>query len=292
MKTASRLAGTTCKGVAAFTLTALFSGCTIVGPDAIRSGRLAYNEAITETNNQQMLMVLVHNRYEETHSLLAVSSVTANVSVSSRAQVDAGFGDSENYAGNLIPFRGGFVYEENPTISYSPVSGEAYLRQLMSPVPLSLFVQITQVMPHPELAYDMLLASLNGIRNPAFLYGSQRDDPRFDRVVAIMTELTHQHSLHWARDAGEADGVSLIVDTTMAETAALADDFLALLGLPAAVPRGDQLAIPVSLAWDSVEPDGIGLITRTTWELVEILSASVQVPTEHEQNGQARDETR
>jgi hypothetical protein len=40
----------------------LLSGCTVVGPKSISSGRLAYNEAISETNNQQMLMVMVHNR--------------------------------------------------------------------------------------------------------------------------------------------------------------------------------------------------------------------------------------
>jgi hypothetical protein len=47
------------------TLCCLLLGCTTLGPDAIRSGRLAYNEAITETNNQQILMVPVHNRYRE-----------------------------------------------------------------------------------------------------------------------------------------------------------------------------------------------------------------------------------
>ncbi len=33
------------------------AGCTVVGPTAIRSGRLAYNDAINETNNQQLLNV-------------------------------------------------------------------------------------------------------------------------------------------------------------------------------------------------------------------------------------------
>ncbi len=128
--------------IAALLLTAL-GGCTFVGPRAVMSGRMAYNEAINETNNQQMLKVFVNNRYEETNSLLAVSSVTANVSLTSSARVEAGFGDSGNYDGNLVPFSGGFVYEENPTISYTPVTGERYLRQLMTPLPLSTVAAIT-----------------------------------------------------------------------------------------------------------------------------------------------------
>lgn len=35
------------------------SGCTVVGPSAVRHGRLAYNAAINETNSQQMLMFVV-----------------------------------------------------------------------------------------------------------------------------------------------------------------------------------------------------------------------------------------
>jgi len=42
-------------------------------------GHLAYNATINETNTQQMLVVVVHNRYAETSHLLNVANVTANV---------------------------------------------------------------------------------------------------------------------------------------------------------------------------------------------------------------------
>ena len=90
-------------------LCCLMMGCTVVGPKSIRSGRMAYNEAISETNNQQILKLVVQDRYEERGNLLAVSSVTANVKVSSRAGIQAGFGSIDNYAGNLVPFSGGFI---------------------------------------------------------------------------------------------------------------------------------------------------------------------------------------
>jgi hypothetical protein len=78
--------------VTAGVLGCLLAGCTVVGPTAIRSGRLAYNEAITETNNQQLLMAVIHKRYEERSNLLAVASVTANVSVTTSAGVQLGLG--------------------------------------------------------------------------------------------------------------------------------------------------------------------------------------------------------
>jgi len=104
MKSSRNLASLSRKLVTAVVLACLLTGCAVVGPTAIRNGRLAYNEAITETNNQQLLMAVIQNRYEETGSMLGVVSVTANVRVRSRAGIQLGFGDSDNYAGNLVPF--------------------------------------------------------------------------------------------------------------------------------------------------------------------------------------------
>ena len=128
------------------TLTALcfvlciLSGCAIVGPSSISKGRADYNEAINKTENEQMLLTIVKACYGETSSLLAVSGVAANVRFSTRAGVQAGFGSGDNYEGNLVPFSGGLVYEENPTITYVPVQGEEYFRQLLSPVSLDILI--------------------------------------------------------------------------------------------------------------------------------------------------------
>ena len=91
------------KLMAACALGCLLAGCSVVGPTAIRSGRLAYNDAINETNRQQLLMVVIYNRYEEADNLLAVASVTANASIRTSGGIQLGFGDADNYAGTWCP---------------------------------------------------------------------------------------------------------------------------------------------------------------------------------------------
>ena len=91
------------KLVATCALGCLLTGCTVVDPTAIRSGRLAYNDAINETNRQQLLMVVIYNRYEEADNLLAVASVTANASIRASGGIQLGFGDADNYAGTWCP---------------------------------------------------------------------------------------------------------------------------------------------------------------------------------------------
>jgi hypothetical protein len=43
---------------------------------------------------------------------------------------------SNDYAGNLVPFSGGFVYEENPTITYAPVQDEVITPETETPARL------------------------------------------------------------------------------------------------------------------------------------------------------------
>jgi hypothetical protein len=56
-------------------------GCSTIGPQSIAAGRAAYNEVINRTEDQQMLKAIVRNRYGDTISMLAVTSVTANSSI-------------------------------------------------------------------------------------------------------------------------------------------------------------------------------------------------------------------
>lgn len=264
--------------VAACTLAGLLTGCTIVGPAAIHSGRLAYNEAIIETDNQQMLLVVVRNRYGERSSMLAVTSVTANVRVATNAGIEAGVGDSDNYSGNLVPFSAGVSYEENPTISYTPVGGEQYARQVMSPVTVTSLAQFVANLTDPAPVYYALVSGINGIYNPNFLPPSSVPDKRFPRVVTIMAELTRGHRLHWVQDPRQSDRFSIIIDHYSPDYADEVSELLTLLGVPHPGNRASRITLPVSLALEEQDSGGISITTRSVFDLLEILSGAVEVP--------------
>jgi hypothetical protein len=275
------------RGGTAGLLLLLLAGCSVVGPSALRNGRMAYNEAITETNNQQLLMAVVRNRYDETASLLAVASVTANVSVTASTGIELGFGDNDNYEGNIVPFSAGTVYEENPTISYVPVAGAKYAKQLFSPVSVAVLTELTGSLVDPGYVYAALVAGANGLRNPDFLQASEAVDPRFERFVGLMTSLTQAHRLHWIEGALEGHTHAIVIDRDGPASSAEADELLTLLGLPVPTDAGSQVVVPVMLALDGRGSGGIGLITRSVADLVEILSAAIEVPDEDRRRGVA-----
>jgi hypothetical protein len=266
----------------------LLAGCTTLGPSSLHGGRLAYNEAIIETDNQQMLLLAVRNRYGERSNLLAVSSVTANVRVAANAGIQAGVGDSDNYAGNLVPFSAGVIYEENPTISYTPVVGEYYAHRIMSPVSLVSMAQLAENLSDPSPVFYTLIASINGIYNPDFRSSSQPADVRFARMVSIMAGLSRAHLLHWVQDPQDDDGISVIIDYAQEHGDEVAE-LLALLEIPAPADPASRVILPVSLTPERDGLEQIAITTRSVYKLLEILSSAIEVPERDRASGIAID---
>jgi hypothetical protein len=181
-----------------FLVLCALSGCAMVGPKSISMGRADYNDAINKTEDEQMLLTIVKGRYGETSSLLAVTGVAANVRFISNAGAQVGIGPSNSYAGNLVPFSAGLAYEENPTITYSPVQGERYLRQLLSPIPLNILGLIIRATDSQAAYLTMLANRINDLRNPDFLGRlSAEPDLRFQRFVELNRELDKACVLQW-----------------------------------------------------------------------------------------------
>ena len=261
-------------------------GCSVVGPSAISRGRADYNEAVTRTDDQQILMALVHHRYLESIGLMAVSSVTANFSVQADTGINIGFGPSDNYAGNLVPLGGGFVYEENPTISYRPVKGAKYIRAMMSPLPLEFLIMFTRSVTWPEIPYAMLVKSVNDIRNPDFIRSPTIDSgQKFERFIELMISLRDAGIAFWGSDPGQEKGFVLVIRAAASAHRKDVRELLDLLGLPVPAEAPDQIVIPVYSALEPGRSGGIAISMRSVFDLMEILSASIDIPAAHARSG-------
>ena len=266
----------------------VLSGCAVVGPRSISMGRADYNEAINKTEDEQMLLSIVKGRYGETFSLLAVSGVAANVRFRANAGVEVGIGPNENYLGNLVPFSGGLAYEENPTITYAPVQGEQYLRQLLSPIPLNLLVLIIRTGTNPANYLTLLANRINDMRNPDFLEApSAEPDLRFQRFVELNKELDQAGVIQWVEDPRKDVPFDILITGYAPAYSEKVREYLTLLGLPMPTDESKDIVLPVYFAVKGRELDGIAISTRSTFDLIEILRAAIEIPQEHADAGLA-----
>jgi hypothetical protein len=258
------------------------SGCSLVGPKIISSGRAQYNQAINKTEDEQMLLSIVRARYGETSSLLAVNGVAANVRFSTNASIQAGFGPTENYVGNLVPLTGGVAYEENPTITYAPVQGEKYLRQFLSPIPLDLLVLIARNETFSGSVFIVLTNRINEMRNLDFQYESPgAPEQRFKRFVELYQELLHYGVLQFVADPRKDVPFSVFITDYAPIYTDKVSEFLTLLGLSVPQDKSKEIVLPVYFAVKTGKFDGMALSTRSTFELIQILQAAIEVPQEH-----------
>ena len=265
--------------LSAVVLAAALSGCAWLGPEILRSGRPAYNDAILATNDEQLLQNIVRLRFGDSLGFLTVASVTANVSVTGTGTVDLGFGPLENYKGNLVPFRGTLSTEQNPTISYVPVSGDRLLRQLASEVPVDLAILLINSAHSHKQAWDAIVRRINNIRNPDYLDPPVLVvDPRFEEIVALGSTLQHRGILYWVRLAGAQAGYAVVLHsyspTNTLEVARLLD----LLGIAKPAREGDDIVIPVRLSVGSPDPGAIAIETRSLFDLMRIAAARIELP--------------
>ena len=268
-------------------LSGVLASCTIVGPATVQSGRLAYNESIVETNNQQMLLLVLRDRYGERGNLLALNSVTANVSVTTQVSTQLGFGGSSDYAGNLVPFGAGAIYEENPTISYSPVGGEKYANRLMSPLALQELMLFASNLTDPASIYITFIARINDIQNPSFLHNSNSADPRFTNLVENFSNLHKAQRLHWTKNSQNGSDYSIVIDHYWPDYSADVSDILELLDLSAPPNFPSRIEIPIVTGSDNSLEGGISISTRSIYNLLEILAAAIDVPKEDQVSGAA-----
>jgi hypothetical protein len=266
-------------------LSTLF-GCAVVGPRSISMGRADYNEAINRTEDEQLLMSIVKGRYGETSSLLAVSGVAANVRFNTNAAVQVGFGPKSSYDGNLVPFTGGLAYEENPTITYAPVQGQKYLRQLLSPIPLDLLLLAVRSETLRSRQITLLVDRINDLRNPDFLDEQLTEpDSRFMRFVELFSELTKGRVLDLMKDSRKEVAFDFVISGYAPEYSKKVVEFLDLLSLSMPTDRSKEIVIPVYFAVKTRKVWGIGITTRSIYDLVEIFSAAIEVPQEHALKG-------
>ena len=266
---------------AALAVVAAFAGCAWLGPEIIRSGRPAYNDAILATSDEQLLQNIVRLRFGDSLGFLTVSSVTANVSLTGTAAVNLGFGPQANYQGNLVPFSGTLATEQNPTISYAPVSGDSLVRQFAAEIPLDLAILMINFSYSQADAWMTIVRRVNNLRNPDFPDPPVLvTHPRFEEIAALAGELQRQGTLYWVRLAGAQTGYAVVLHSYSPHNSREVARLLELLGITRPVREGDDVVIPVRLSVGSPDPGAIAIETRSLLDLMRLAAASIELPAE------------
>ena len=120
---------------------AALTGCTHLGPQTVAADRFDYSTAITDSWKQQTLLNIVKLRYMDLPVFVDVSSIVAGYSMQTGVSVNGTLSSEKAMQGNYFAAGGQAIYTDRPTITYVPLTGEKFLRGLITPIdPKNIFL--------------------------------------------------------------------------------------------------------------------------------------------------------
>ncbi len=160
-------------------LTVVACGCSTVGPLSVRGDRFKYNQAGARSGNEQMLLNIVRLRYGEPIYYLDIGSMLSQYTLEAGANL--GGWDSDIDVWNSPTLRAiygvrsdpgsqdswgvNLNYSDRPTITYTPLQGEAFATRIMSPIPPATVFLLAQSGWSIDRLLECCVQRMNGVSN-------------------------------------------------------------------------------------------------------------------------------
>lgn len=268
---------------------ALLSGCTSFGPWILSEERINYNAALQITNDEQLLLNLVRLRYRDSTAFVEVGSITAQSSFQSGIEG----GRQATSVGNAASFFGiigSLSYSTQPTLVYTPLQGEDFIRRLMSPLTLERLILLYHSGWGIKRLFSLCVQEINEIENttrtPPPRPERVAEIRKFARVVELLGDLDAQDGidlLEEPQSEGAAPRYVLHITADVLETPE-AKEFAELLGLQPGQAYY-RLAYPLAEPGKSPSRDTVYLAPRSVLGIMYFLSQRVDVPNQDRESG-------
>lgn len=134
------------------------SGC--LGPTAVRSTRMRYNEVVRTTNDEQLLMNLVRLRYADSPIFIDLPSITSQFELAGGTSYPGPDGASTEFG--IV----GLTGRDTPTLSYHPRHGREVAKALLNPLAPDLF-SVVNAGARLDQFFWMTLNDINDVPNAA-----------------------------------------------------------------------------------------------------------------------------
>lgn len=137
-------------------------GCLNYGPISLKSERSKYNLAIQKTNDEQLLLNLVRLKYRDTPFFLEVGNVASQFKLRNKASITA---QLESMVKDIFNLGASTSYEESPTVSYTPLQGDSFVKNILSTLPLKTITLLFHSGWSIERVFRVSCQLLGGLEN-------------------------------------------------------------------------------------------------------------------------------
>jgi len=260
------------------------AGCQTIGAGSVSRDRLDYADAIGNSWKEQTLLNIVKLRYLDAPVFLDVSSIISSYELARQVNLAANVFPRVSDANNQSLGASG-TYSDRPTITYTPITGERYLKSLLRPIPpQAIFAMIES--GHPaDYVLRVTVRAMNGLYN--YSSGQPRArvmDPLFQQVVDAFRRIQQAGALSVRVEKRGDEESTYVRFNRTADEGTERDVRFVKEGLGLDPGSDEPLLVFGSLQRNRNQ---IALLTRSLQEILTELSAGVEVPARDLAEGRA-----
>ena len=155
-------------------LSAMFlTGCRSIGPGTVARDRYDYSSSISESWKRQTLLNIVKLRYLDPPIFVDVGQIVAGYSLETGLTAGANFPETSTVGGDTAIVGGSIRYTDRPTVTYVPLTGNQFVKALMTPLPPeSVFFMIQSGWPAEGVLMAAASSSSSSLMKPTMAMSS------------------------------------------------------------------------------------------------------------------------
>jgi hypothetical protein len=260
------------------------SGCNSMGPRTVARDRHDYSRSISESWKRQMLLNIVKLRYLDPPIFVDVGQIVAGYTLETGLSAGASL---PGEGSGTVTLGGSAKWTDRPTITYSPLTGNRFVRSLMTPLsPEVVFSTIESGYPADGVLFAAV-ASINGLRNQeTSVAGVTPPDPEFLRVLTLMRNIQRSGAVGLrVRPEPEKQRTCLLTFRTKnvpPQTQQETDELRRLLRLD---PQAGEFTLVVGTT--AAHDREVAVTTRSLLHQLLTMASQVDVPAEDLEHGAA-----
>jgi hypothetical protein len=265
----------------------LLTGCQHIGPGTVPRDRSDYSDAIGDSWKRQTLLNIVKLRYLDPPIFIDVANIVSGYQLQMGASVGGQVSSINAIQGNSMTLGGAATYIDRPTITYTPLTGNKFIKGLMTPLPPeSVFFMIQSGWPADAVLFASV-SEMNGLKNQAStIYGVSPPDADFMRAIALMRQIqvSGAVALRVKQDANKQQTSILTFRTKDIPPQTVADiqELRRLLRLDP-----DTTEFSLVFGGTATSNKEVAVLTRSLMHQLGTMASQVDVPAEDVRDGRA-----
>jgi hypothetical protein len=260
-------------------------GCFNIGPHAMKNEWLKYNNVISNIEDQQNLLNLVKLRYNDSPKMLAVTNINSQLLLGSEdSGASYSFSEGATPLGNRFSFFLFPKYEDKPTITYQPLQGEKFVKNILEQISLDVLMLLNNSGWSVERIFRLCIQDINGIRNAPGASGPTPDyAPEYKDFLAVAELMRTLQRRNFINLNYEPIDVEPTLVLSFAEEALELPETLKLVEILRLTPNKTDYPLVINVM--DHNPNHVSIRTRSVMGILYLLSQSVEVPQEDVRKG-------